>query len=135
MHVLAGVAGGFAQFGHGKPAPARRPARGDWVVYYSPKFDFARPEPCRCLTAMGRVTDDSPVQVEQAPGFKPWRRKVEYRQVTASSIAPLIPRLTFIRNKTAWGAAFRFGLLSIPRADFEVIASSMNAALASAREE
>jgi hypothetical protein len=37
QHVLTAVNGGFAQFGHGKPGPAKRPAKGDWITYYSPK--------------------------------------------------------------------------------------------------
>ena len=39
----------------------------------------------------------------------------------AMPIQPLIPDLDFIRNKKAWGSAFRFGLLEIGKEDFEQI--------------
>jgi hypothetical protein len=39
-HVLVAVKGGFAQFGHGRLAPAKRPAKGDWIIYYSAKEKF-----------------------------------------------------------------------------------------------
>ena len=40
-------------------------------------------------------------------------------------IRPLIGDLGFIRNKKAWGAAFRFCQLSVPREDFALIAVAM----------
>ena len=39
-HVMTGVAGGFAQVGHGKSAPLRRMSAGDWLIYYSPKITY-----------------------------------------------------------------------------------------------
>jgi hypothetical protein len=33
--------------------------------------------------------------------------------------------LSFIRSKTHWGAAFRFGLVRVPREDFALIATAM----------
>jgi hypothetical protein len=36
-----------------------------------------------------------------------------------------VPQLTFIRSKTHWGAAFRFGLVRVPREDFATIAAAM----------
>src|SRR4029079_10009386 len=40
-------------------------------------------------------------------------------------IKPLIEELSFIRSKTHWGAAFRFGFLRVPEPDFARIASAM----------
>src|SRR6185369_15456590 len=77
-HVQIGLEGGFAQFCHGKVGPARRPRRGDGVVYYSAKETFGAPEPCQKFTAIGIVADDAPVEVEQFPGFVPWRRRVQW---------------------------------------------------------
>jgi len=53
-HVRLGVKGGFAQFNHGKLAPARRPSQGDWVIYYSPKLKFGEAQPCRKFVAIGQ---------------------------------------------------------------------------------
>jgi hypothetical protein len=124
-HVRAGVRGGFAQFNHGKRAPAARPAKGDGIVYYSSKETRGRPDPRQRFVAIGRVLDDEPTQVIQAPGFEPWRRRVAYREATEVEIQPLIKRLSFIKNKSSWGAAFRFGFLEIGRDDFETIARTM----------
>jgi hypothetical protein len=41
------------------------------------------------------------------------------------SILPLINDLTFITDKTHWGAPFRFGTLKIHEQDFQLIASKM----------
>jgi EVE domain len=124
-HVRLGVKGGFAQFSHGKLAPARRPSQGDWVIYYSPKLRFGEAEPCQKFVAIGQVTDDEPFQVEQFPGFKPWRRKIRYERAAEADIRALIERLSFIKNKTKWGAAFRFGFFEISKSDFRAIAKRM----------
>src|SRR5262249_61617726 len=75
-HVRLGVKGGFAQFGHGKLAPARRPSHGDWIIYYSPKLKFGEAEPCQKVVAVGKVIDRGPFQGEQFSGVKPWPRTV-----------------------------------------------------------
>ena len=40
---------------------------------------------------------------------------------------PLIDELSFIRSKAHWGAAFRFGVVRVPEADFALIAAAMGA--------
>jgi predicted RNA-binding protein len=124
-HVGLGLKGGFAQFSHGKPGPARRLSKGDWVIYYSAKEVYGEPALCQRFTAIGQVVDSGPIQVEQFPGFKPWRRKVAYREAAEIGIHPLIDRLSFIKNKARWGMAFRFGFFEIREADFTVIAKRM----------
>jgi hypothetical protein len=86
---------------------------------------YGRPENCERFTALGQVRDTRPTQVEQAPGFKPWRRSVKYVEVTEAPIRPLIDQLTFIRQGVAWGAAFRFGFFEISRKDFRTIEAAM----------
>lgn len=95
-----------------------RLARGDWVIYYSGKEKYDAPEPCQRFTAIGRVVDSEPIQVEQFPGFTPWRRKVRYERATEVDIHLLVDRLSFIKNKSKWGAAFRFGFLENQRGGF-----------------
>ena len=51
QHVLRGVAGGFAQIGHGKAAPLRRMAVGDRLIYYSPVDVLGEAAPCRRFAA------------------------------------------------------------------------------------
>jgi hypothetical protein len=124
-HVKIGLEGGFAQFCHGKVAPARRPRRGDLVIYYSGQESLTEKTPCQRFTAFGVVEDDQPTQIEQFPGFFPWRRSVRWLHQSEASIRPLIGRLAFIDNKQAWGAKFRFGFLEIPLCDALLLASEM----------
>ncbi|HLJ58221.1 MAG TPA: EVE domain-containing protein [bacterium] len=124
-HVRMGIKGGFAQFCHGKLGPAEKLSKGDWVILYSSKQRFGEPTVCQEFTAIGQVVDAAPTQVEQAPGFKPYRRKVRYHKSRAVNIRPLIEKLSFIRNRARWGMAFRFGFLEIRPDDFGTIATEM----------
>ena len=125
QHVLRGVAGGFAQIGHGKAAPLRRLAVGDWLIYYSPVEALDEAVPCRRFTAIGRVRGADVYQVDMGGGFLPFRRDVEYRPATEAPIAPLIAVLDFIADKKRWGFPFRRGILAIGDADFARIAAAM----------
>jgi hypothetical protein len=126
QHVLRGVAGGFAQIGHGKAAPLRRMAVGDWLIYYSPVETLDDAVPCRRFTAIGRVRGAEVYQVDIGGGFLPFRRDVEYRPSTEAPIAPLIETLDFIPDKKRWGFPFRRGILAIGAADFARIAAAMH---------
>lgn len=123
-HVKRGVAGGFAQAGHGKRSGLARMHAGDRILYYSPKVEFGGTEPLHAFTALGEVADDEIMQVEMSPDFKPFRRNVNYKKTGEVKIEPLIDDLEFIRNKKSWGAAFRFGMLEIHETDFERIAKA-----------
>ena len=72
------------------------------------------------FTAIGEVIDDVPYQV-----VKPYRRNIKYLNVCEVDIKPLIPILSFIKNKTSWGYVFRYGFLEIDQESFEIIATLM----------
>ena len=74
-HVRRGVAGGFAQVGHGKRAPLARMHQGDTLVYYSPRERRDDTASLRHFTAIGIVADETIWQVDEGD-FKPFRRKV-----------------------------------------------------------
>jgi hypothetical protein len=126
-HVQKGVAGGYAQVGHGKAAPLRRMQAGDWFIYYSPKTDMEHGEPLQQFTAMGRVKDDRVYEFAMSRDFVPSRRDISYVKCKAAPIQPLIPGLSFITDPVRWGYPFRRGLLEITRKDFELIAGAMEA--------
>jgi len=128
-HVLVAVEGGFTQAGHGKASGLKRLGAGDPIVFYSPKTSLTNGEKLQAFTAIGRVADDRLYEVEMAPGFNPWRRNVEFAECVETPIAPLIDRLSFIKNKQRWGFVFRFGLFEVPCADLELIAHEMQATL------
>ena len=124
-HVRLSVEGGFTQAGHGKASGLKRLKAGDWLVYYSPKTGLRDGEPVQAFTAIGRVIDENLYQVEQAPGFTPWRRNVEFVKGTEAPIRLLIDQLSFIKDKRRWGYTFRIGLFKIPQEDFAVISRAM----------
>ena len=124
-HVMNGVRWGIAQANHGKAAPLKRMRVGDGVVYYSPKVEFEGNEKLQAFTAIGEVTGENVYQFDMGSGFVPYRRDVKYMDCVEAPIQPLIPALTFIKDKTSWGYMFRFGFFEIPKVDFDLIASQM----------
>lgn len=130
-HVAIGVAGGFTQLNHGKAGPLERMRAGDGFAFYSPRTTYPDGAPLQAFTAMGRIRDGTVYQVKsgQGPGimegFQPFRLAVDYLPAHEAPIKPLLEELSFIRSKTHWGAAFRFGHLRVPEADFARIATAM----------
>lgn len=124
-HLARGLAGGFIQANHGKAEPLKRMKPGDWVIYYSPKLEYEKLEKCQAFTAIGQILDDRIYQHDLGDGFVPFRRDVRFLPASDVSILPLIGALSFIQDKQHWGAPFRFGTLSIPEADFRLIAGQM----------
>jgi predicted RNA-binding protein len=124
-HVQIGLANGICQLCHGKAQPLRRMSVGDWLIYYSPKERFEEAAPYQKFTAIGEVVGSKVYQFEMFPGFIPYRRDIRFLPAEDVPIRPLLGQLSFIKDKTRWGAAFRFGYLKIPKADFELIASQM----------
>ncbi len=124
-HVQRGVRGRFTQANHGKPHMLRKMARGDWIVFYSPKTDYPKGDPLQAFTAIGQVADDEPYQAEVSEGVSPWRRNVDFLDCAETPIKPLIERLGFIEDKSRWGYKFRFGVFRIDDDDLDVIRSAM----------
>ncbi|MBP7960913.1 MAG: EVE domain-containing protein [Caldilineaceae bacterium] len=124
-HVQIGVSGGFVQLNHGKRAPLQKLHAGDGFVYYSPKTSFPAGDPCQAFTAIGRVKSAEIYQADMGDDFHPYRVDVQYLDAQESPIRPLLNGLSFIKDKTHWGAAFRFGHLKVPAQDFKIIAEAM----------
>ena len=110
-HVLLGMRGGYTQASHGRPHALRRLERGDLIAFYSPRTTYPDGEPLQLFTAIARVIDDEPHQVEMRPGFHPWRRVVEPLTTNEAPARPLINDLTFIRDRGA-GASSSVGACS-----------------------
>jgi len=123
-HVERAVRGRFTQANHGKPHMLRKMARGDWIVFYSPKTGYPEGDPLQAFTAIGQVADDAPYQDEASPEG-PWRRNVDFLECAETPIRPLLEDLGFIENKSRWGYKFRFGVFKIDDDDLEVIRSAM----------
>lgn len=124
-HVQLGVDGGFIQLNHGKKAPLQRFRAGDGLVMYSPRTAYPDGEALQSFTAIGTITSGEVYQVDMAPDFRPYRIAVRFERCEEAAIKPLVEGLSFIKSKTHWGAAFRFGQLKIPAHDFAFIANAM----------
>jgi hypothetical protein len=128
-HVRIGVEGGFAQVNHGKKAPLQRMRAGDGLVIYSPKTDYPDGAPLQAFTAIGVVRTGEVYQADMGGGFLPFRVDVDWLPCDEAPIRPLLEQLSCIRDPAHWGAAFRFGHLEIPEADFRLLAAAMSAGL------
>ena len=124
-HVKNGITEGIAQACHGKAAPLNRMQKGDFVIYYSGKQFFEKPNKCQEFTAIGKVKDDDVDQFQMTPDFYPLRRNIDFFESKDISILPIINSLDFIKNKNSWGYPFRFGFFEINQYDFDLISSQM----------
>jgi hypothetical protein len=132
-HVLRGVAGGFCQFCHGKAQPLKAIEAGDRIVYYSPRTDMRGGETVQGFTAIGRIEDGAPYRADMGGGFVPYRKKVAFFPAQDAPIKPLLPRLSFTKDRKSWGYAFRRGVIGITAADYALIAAAMGVKDATAR--
>jgi hypothetical protein len=124
-HVEAAVAHGFVQLNYGKAGPLERMQPGDGVAFYSPRTSYPAGAPLQAFTAIGRVADGPIYEAEAVAATPMFRRNAAYFDATPAPIKPLLERLSFIRSKEHWGAAFRFGVVRVPREDFAAIAAAM----------
>ncbi len=124
-HVQRGAEGGFMQANHGKASALKRMQAGDGLLYYSSREVYGEEAKCQRFTAIGEIADDLVYQGEMGGGFVPFRRNVNYFLCREISILPLIGALDFIKDKTHWGAPFRFGVVEIGEQDFQLIAKQM----------
>ena len=122
-HVARGVRGRFTQADHGKPYMLHRMARGDWIIFYSPKTAYPEGEPVQACTAIGQIVDDGAYQAGSGDG--PWRRNVDFLECAETPIRPLLKKLNFIEDEKRWGGKFRFGEFRIDAHDFKVIRGAM----------
>ena len=124
-HVDRATAGGFAQVNHGKAGPLERMRAGDGLAYYSPRESHPDGAPLQAFTAIGRVRSGTLYQADPDDGFRPFRLDADFLDASPAAVKPLVAELSFIRSKTHWGAAFRYGVVRVPAADFARIAAAM----------
>lgn len=124
-HVRIGRNAGFMQICHGKPQALRRTKPGDWIAYYSPTVTFGGKDKLQSFTAVGKIKEGEPYQVDMGNGFCPFRRDVTWLTSRETTITPLLDQLDFTKNKKNWGYQFRFGLIAINDHDMQLIIKSM----------
>ena len=120
------VAESFAQFAHGRHSAVLKVKPGDWLAYYSARTVLKGGEEVRAFTAIGKIVDREPYQVEMGAGHVGWRRDIAYaKKAEPADVYPLLDRLSFIRDRTHWGLFFHRSLFSVSRDDFGLIAAAM----------
>ena len=124
-HAEHAIAGGYAEVNHGKAGPLERMRDGDGFLFYSPRIGDRDGARVQAFTAIGRVGAGPIFRVSGGEANAPFRRSVDYLPANDAPIRPLIESLSFLRSKIHWGAAFRFGFIRIPEADFAQIATAM----------
>ncbi len=125
-HVALGVAGGFAQFNHGRPTGRGKLATGHGLVYYSPTERLREPPPLRVFTALGVVAPGEGWQADDGD-FHPWRWRIDYfGDAPRVPIADLADRLELTATPN-WGYQLRRGLIPLSDHDFRLIGAAMKA--------
>ena len=126
-HVDIGVKEGIVQACHGKKAPLNRMSYGDYIVYYSPKLDMNDNAPYQFFTAVGKVLEQPAYQVDFGNGFKPYRKHVQFFEVTQIvSLKKVVSAIEQNENeKPQWKSYIRFGFFELPKNHFEKIAELM----------
>ena len=114
-HVRRGVAGGFAQVGHGKRAPLARMHHGDTLVYYSPRERLDDTAPLRHFTAIGMIQDDTIWQADEGD-FTPFRRKVNFENTLPVALED-VSDLLDLTATPSWGYTLRRGLVPLSDRD------------------
>ncbi|EFA78533.1 hypothetical protein PPL_09185 [Heterostelium album PN500] len=127
QHVNLGVSGGFCQVCHGKRSPLPKMKCGDWLVYYSPRESMdIKSKEIKSFTSIGQMADEEIYSFRMSESFVPFRRNVNYVPSTPTPIRPLLPLLSFTKDRQdKWGMIFRNGLFEISQDDFELIHSKM----------
>ena len=113
--------------GHGKQKPVKPLKPGDVIAYYSPRETLQDGVPVQAFTAIGKIKPGEPYLAKMSPTFQACRRDVEWWDAQETPIAPLIGRLSFIKDAAKWGYPFRRGSFSVSRDDFVTIAGAMHA--------
>jgi len=90
--------------------------KGDYVFLYASKAKFGSSEPYRKMVAYGKVIDEKPYKVV-TKDYTAWRRKVEYFYTKETDILKIIPHMSFIENKSHWGAYLISGIAKLNQED------------------
>jgi hypothetical protein len=124
--VSRAVAGGFAMFAHGRREAMERVQAGDWLAYYSPRTLLKGGDEVRAFTAIARIAEREPYEVEMSAGHAGWRRDAAFEKgAREAGIYPLLDQLSFIKDRQHWGIFFHRSLFPVSREDFTLIAAAM----------
>lgn len=115
-HARIAAESGFLQVCHGKAAPLRKTSSGDQFFIYSPKTGMGRGESIMAFTYRGTFDDDSVYQVDQIPGFSPYRKNATFDYSFQTAPIRSIHGMELTANPN-WGLIMRRGFIEISASD------------------
>ena len=119
-HAQIAADSGFLQVCHGKQGPLKHTSAGDEVFIYCPKTDMRSGDVLKQITFRGHIDNDDIYQVEQAPGFTPFRKSVTFDNAFQPVAIKAVQGLELTANPK-WGMLARRGFFEISAHDAEVL--------------
>ncbi|KPN61549.1 EVE domain-containing protein [Aliiroseovarius crassostreae] len=123
-HARIAAQSGFLQVCHGKAAPLRRTSAGDEVFIYCPREEMRGGAQLKRVEYRCTFNDDRVYQVEQAPGFTPFRKDVTFDTGFAGRPIHDVPGLELTANPN-WGMLARRGFFEISAHDAGLLRASL----------
>jgi len=115
-HAQIAATSGFLQVCHGKAAPLKATRAGDEFFIYCPKTRMKDGKSLKQIAFRGHFKDDRVYQVEQFPGFHPWRKDVCFDGQFQALALLSVEGMELTRNPH-WGMLARRGFFEISAHD------------------
>ena len=125
-HAQVAARSGFLQVSHGKAAPLRKTSAGDEVFIYCPRSGMGAGEVLKRVEYRCVVENDTVYQVEQAPGFTPFRKDVRFDTGFRGIPIGDLPEMELTANPH-WGMLARRGFFEISAHDAALLRASRKA--------
>ncbi|MBT0723618.1 EVE domain-containing protein [Rosenbergiella sp. S61] len=114
----------FLQVCHGKAGPLRQTRAGDEVFIYCPRSEINAGEILKTVEFQCVFNNDDVYQVEQFPGFKPFRKDVTFNRKFQPVVLKEVIGLELTANPH-WGMLARRGFFEISEHDAELLRLGM----------
>ena len=125
-HAQIAARSGFLQVNHGKSAPLDRTSAGDEVFIYCPRSGMRAGEVLKRVEFRCVIENDTVYQVEQAPGFKPFRKDVRFDTEFQGIPIGDVQGMELTANPH-WGMLARRGFFEIGAHDAALLRASRKA--------
>lgn len=123
-HARIAAESGFLQVCHGKAGPLRRTRAGDEVFIYCPRSEMGGGDVLKTVEFHCVFNNDDVYQVEQFPGFTPYRKDVVFNHHARPVLLKDVEGLTFTADPH-WGMLARRGFFEIGQHDADLLKTAM----------
>lgn len=122
-HAKIAAQSGFLQVCHGRPGPLKNTSAGDEVFIYCPRQEMGKGIVLKSIEFRCVFKDDNVYQVEQAPGFTPFRKDVDFDDNFQGIAIHDVLGLELTANPK-WGVLARRGFFEISTHDAALLRAS-----------